>query len=92
MQANFFLGLRVMESLTSTFQKAMASPAVKKLRALEQQRVARASAKHTARRERFMQTLQHVDTAIKTELKDSLKTQADDLLEIAKIFEEEQQE
>lgn len=77
-----------MESLSSTFQKAMASPTVKKLRALEQQRVARIKANHVLRRERLMQTLQHVDTAVKTELKDALKTQARDLEELAKVFEE----
>lgn len=78
-----------MESFTSTFQKAMASPTAKKLRALEQARVARIKANHTARRERLVQTLQHVDLAIKTELKDALKTQARDLEELVKVFEDD---
>jgi hypothetical protein len=80
-------------TLSSLFQQAMASPAVKKLRALEQTRMARVTAKHAARRERLSHTLQQADVAVKAELAEYLETQADqaraqaqDLLELSEIL------
>ena len=82
-------------TLSSLFQQAMASPAVKKLRALEQTRMARVTAKHAARRERLAQTLQQADVAVKAELAEYLETQADqaraqaqDLLELSEILKD----
>jgi hypothetical protein len=80
-------------TLSSLFQQAMASPAVKKLRALEEARMARVTAKHAARRQRLTHTLQQADVAVKAELAEYLETQADqaraqaqDLQELSEIL------
>ena len=92
-----------MESFTAAVQRAMASPTVKKLRALEQTRVARITQKHAARRARASETLTSIDAAAKAELAkaatrraadlqaqaDDLEAQARDVLDFANAFETE---
>jgi hypothetical protein len=70
-------------SLDSLFQKAMANPAVKKLRALEQSRVARVTQRQAVRRERLVQTLRHVDVAAKDAVLAKVQERADDLKALA---------
>jgi dynactin complex subunit len=60
----------------------LASPAVQKLRHIEQRRVSRTTAKHRAARERLVTTLKHLDREAKESLVETLRTQADDLDEI----------
>lgn len=90
-----------MESFTAAVQKAMASPTVKKLRALEQTRVARVTQKHAARRARASETLKSIDAAAKAAAvsaatrraadlqaqADDLEAQARDVLDFANAFE-----
>lgn len=68
-----------MESLQAAFQKTMASPAVKKLRALEQRRMARIATTQKARSDRFTKTIQHLDAAAKAELANAATRRADEL-------------
>ena len=54
-------------SSTNAFQRAMASPAVQRLRALEQTRIQRARANG----QRLVRTLKHADESAKTLLKET---------------------
>ena len=73
-----------MQSFTQASQKIAQSPLVKRLRALEQKRTARS----TARNDRISRTLQHIDRAIKLEIAEHAKSQAADLEEFAALFED----
>lgn len=61
------------------------NPTIKKLRALEQSRMAKQTAKQTVRKDQLKQSIQRV----KTQVIENIKSQADDLLELAKILEED---
>jgi predicted GIY-YIG superfamily endonuclease len=74
-----------MESFTQAAQKFTQSPVVKRLRTLEQSKASRGA----ARRERMSKTLQGIDRAVKLEIAERAKSQAADLAELAKIFEED---
>jgi len=69
--------------MDSLFQKAMNNPAVKKLRGLEQTRVARVAKRQEITKQRIVKTLEHLDTSVKTTFTDSLRAKADDLQERA---------
>jgi dynactin complex subunit len=60
----------------------LASPAIQKLRAIEQRRTTKTSTQHRAARDRFVTTLRHLDREAKENIVESLRTQADDLDEI----------
>jgi hypothetical protein len=84
-----------MDTLKTTFQSALNSPAAKKLRTLEQARLARVTAKNTVRTEKLTKLVHTLDAAAKAEFAEfakaqaeSLKAQADDLVEISKIFQD----
>ena len=85
-----------MDTLKTTFQSALNNPAIKKLRTLEQARLARFTSKNTARTEKLTKLMHTLDAAAKAEFVEyaqtqavSLKAQADDLQEISKIFQDE---
>lgn len=68
-----------LKTLQTNVQTALSSPAVKKLRALEQTRMARITAKHAASRARVVSTLEHLDAASKSALSDAVTRRAEDL-------------
>lgn len=68
-----------MESLQHQAQKILGSPAVKKLRTLEQSRMARVSQRHKERKDRLVKTLEHLDTAIKAECAQEATKRAEEL-------------
>jgi len=85
-----------MDTLKTNFQSVLKNPAIKKLRTLEQARLARFTSKNTARTEKITKLMHTLDAAAKAEFveyaqtqADSLKAQADDLMEISKIFQDE---
>ena len=68
------------------FQKAMSSPTVKKLRALEQARSARTQQRRAARRGQLVKTLEHVDAAAKARVSEAALDRAADLQQLAEVF------
>jgi hypothetical protein len=68
-----------------SFSGLAKNPLVKKLRAFEQTRMARVTAKQTLRKERVAKELKQ----LKLQVSESIKTQAEDLLELASILSEE---
>lgn len=73
-----------MESLQQRVQKVFASPVVKKLRTLEQSRMARISQRHKESKDRLIKTLEHVDIAVKEELTREATRRAEDLQQKSK--------
>lgn len=74
--------------LSKTVTQLKSNPTVKKLRAFEQSRMAKMTAKQAARKQQLQQNLE----SVKTVVIEHIKTQADDLLELAKILEAEDDE
>lgn len=72
-----------MESFAKNTQKLAQSPGVKRMRALEQKRTTRS----TARSDRISHTLKQIDRAVKLEIAEYAKSQAADLEEIAALFD-----
>lgn len=82
-----------MDSLKLQFQAALKSPAVKKLRALEQRRLDRMTAQRAVTSERRGNALEHIDAAAKTAIRDAatrraedLRTQAQDLADLVEAL------
>jgi hypothetical protein len=74
-----------MESVSKSLSGLAKNPTVKKLRAFEQSRMARMTTKQTLRKERVAKELKQ----LKLQVAESIKTQAEDLLELASIFSED---
>ena len=72
---------------TSSFQRTMASPVVKRLRTLEQSRTAR----FRLARQRTVQTLRHADEAAKSMLLQDLTDVAVAVVEALQLAKEEHQ-
>jgi hypothetical protein len=69
-------------------QRIQANPVFQKLRTFEQKRIARVSTKHTQRKENIMKTLEQIDDSIKTNVKENLQAQAQDIQEFTSIISE----
>ena len=68
------------------FQKAMTSPTVKKLRALEQAKSTRTQQRRAGRRGQLVKTLEHLDASAKAWVSEAALDRAADLQQLAEVF------